>query len=448
MTKFTASENATRKNVFKTIRDKQYLTVSDLKRKFGRSKVVLQAISEARQRIANGKPMPVEVCMFFDKLKKNAIACARCLPDEGHSMGEYKRITNRLYGAFGLGNKYSPNVIADCDNTREYRGGSWRAAHGEVSVELPISVLAKAEVMEGMITLRGKQVQKRIWKCQWVVWDYERNKRGFITTNTIGYHLESGYVVATHKVMVGVTWTQAWYHCKSLNEARTHLTNSIALEKDIAKRRKEEKKRAAEQEKEAKRRQREQEKAERNERKAVMAHGKKYTQREVSRAAWVIFGKIASRQESYLYRFVCYGEYRLNIDREDAFERDVDATFRTICKEHDVVKERSKHDSRVKQAKYKAVKHSAELQDGLQHMYVYSDSIEAGNCVPGTDGFIADHGLQKTDTRSGEFLLRISKGSRQHRNVRLIIEYYMSKTHADFYQQNYQVIDNVLSNIQ
>ena len=470
MTKFSSKENATRKDVFSTIRRNQNLTDSDLKREFGRSKLVLQSIMEARKRIADGQPSGSEHHIFFEPIKKNAETMARCLPSSGYSMGEYKKITNRLFGLLSPIYKYNPSVITSYDNTQEYRGGRYKATHGEVRAELPINILAKGEVMDGMITIRTKQIQKRIWKCQWIVWDYERNKRGFITTTAVGYHMESGYVVRREE---GFGCHAGWFHCDTLSQARENLAHFIENEKDLRKIRiKDERERKAK-EKEEKRRQREREKADRQERMTVMAHRKNYTQKDANRTAWKIFGMIATRQESCLYCHVWfisaqkYG-YKLNINDDDAFERDVRTAFENICKEHDVAKELSKHNSREKQAKHwserpvnilqhemvrnfgqalffsekvfginvpygmiyaynqrdkkiftilakmfrrqMAAKHEAvaksnELADGLQHMYVYRDSILAGNCAPGTDGFLADHGLQKTDTRSGEFLL-------------------------------------------
>ena len=357
-----------------------------------------------------------------------------------------------------------------------------------------------------MITIRSKKIQNRIWKCEWLVWDYERNKRGFITS-AITWHMEKGYVVRREETR---RYRAGWFHTSSLKLAREMLTSYINGEKAYVKATKEAQKREIEERKEEERKRKEQEKAAKLERSMVMKHSKRYTQKEVNRAAWIIFGKIASRQDSYLYRSAWGHEYRLLINKDDAFECDVKTAFETICKEHDVVKELSKHNSRVKQAKYwseqpvNIIQHpmvvnfdkalditeqkmfmplpydslyayskrdkcilkilsklfhrkqairkeivikSNELTDALQHMYVYRDSIAAGNCVPGTDGFLADHNLQKTDTRSGEFLLRISRGTWQHANVARIVERYIDNTYPDFYQQNQRTISNVLSTL-
>lgn len=504
MKKFTIQENATRKHVFAAIREKSYLTDTDIKRNYGRSKVVLAAVVEARQRKTNGLYPMSEHQLFFDNIKSYASDFAKCLPSSGYSMGEYKRITNRLYGIVGNSSTYDKDVLAGYDNTQEYRGSKYKATHGEVRAELPVSILTKARVLDSMITVMGKQVQKRIWKCQWIVWDYERNKRGFITTATINWHLESGYVVESHE---GRRYRKGWYHCKDLTQAREYLTANIRDEKAMVVAQKQAQKREEEERKADERKRKAQEKADKQERQSVMVHRKNYTQQEVNRAAWKIFGKIASRQESCLFRSVWRG-YKLNINEDDAFEVAVKDAFETICKEHDVVKELSKHNSRERQANYyskqpvnilqhemvanfhqahtvdeqqmhlphevlyayndrdkrilkilakmyrrqlaakhEAVAKSNELADALQHMYVYRDSIAAGNCVPGTDGFLADHNLKKTDTRSGEFLLRISRNTWQHANVARIVKRYIGITYPDFYQQNEIAINSVLSTL-
>ena len=502
--KYTAQQNTIRKQVFAAIREKSYLTDTDIKRNYGRSKVVLAAIDEARKRKANGQAFS-EHELFFRNFLNNADAFAKCLPSSGYSMGEHKYITNRLYGILGNSFKYDKEVIGTCDSTQEYaRSSKFQARHGEVRAELTVNILAKARVLDGMITVMGKQVQKRIWKCQWIVWDYDRNKRGFITTETIAWHLENGYVVESHR---GRRYKEGWFHCKDLKQAREYLTANIRDERAMVVAQKQAQKREEEERKADERKRKAQEKADKQERAAVMAHRKNYTQQEVSRAAWIIFGKIASRQDSCLFRSVWRG-YKLNINEDDAFEVAVKDAFETICKEHDVVKELSKHNSRERQAyyyskqpvnilqhemvanfhqahtvdeqqmhlphevlyayndrdkrimkilakmyrrqlaaKHEAVAKSSELADALQHMYVYRDSIAAGNCVPGTDGFLADHNLQKTDTRSGEFLLRISRNTWQHANVARIVKRYIGITYPDFYQQNEIAINSVLSTL-
>ena len=496
MTKYTYQENATRKQVFDYNRANYGKSwTSSCTKKFGKSKVVRQAIIDSNKRIAYNTPVPIGKDAYKAILKDRIAGFAACLPASGYKMGERKYISCKHLG-----------IVSVADSREWYaRSSSYTPTHGCVEVELPIRLLAKGEVMDGMITMRGKQVQKRIWKAQWVVWDYKRNGRGIITTDEIGYHMESGYVVERHETRIKA----GWYHSRSLADAREVLARYISNEKSFAKQQAREAAEKKAEEQAEKRRQREQEQAECRERKQVMAHRKNYTQRDVNRAAWMIFAKIATRQDSYLYRHV-YSGYKLNIDKNDAFECDVNTAFEDICNKHDVVKELSKHNSRAKQAKWwsdrpvnilqnqfvknigkatymnesrwsmslptgliyaysprdrkiftillkmyrrkmaeksEIVIKSAELTDSLQHMYVYRDSIAAGNCVPGTDGFIADHGLQKTDTRSGEFLLRISRGSWQHSNVIRVIEHYMSKAHADFYQQNYQVINRVLQTL-
>lgn len=507
MTKFTRQENAIRKEVFNYNRRRNSWEDSCTK-KFGKSKAVRQAIIDSNRRMeSHGQTLSEHQCFLYS-LTDKADAMARCLPSAGYSMGDYKRITNRLYGELAGNEGYHRDQIGFYDNTQEYRGGKWKANHGEVQVELPVGLIAKGEVLEGMITIRTKQIQKRIWKCQWVAWDYERNKRGFITTAEIKWHMEEGYVAQCPDRYSKEEFR--WYHCSDLATARKGLANAVSARKiETEKRRQEAAARRAEKEEE-KRKQKEQEKADRIERQTVMAHSKHYTQREVQRAAWKIFGKIASRQESCLFTYWYVGKcrYKLTLNEGDAFERDVKKAFDAICEKHDAISELSKHNRRAKAAKYwserpanilhhelvvnypqatqidedrhrmslpgdviyayndrdkrilkilakmyrrqfaeqqEVVAKSSELADGLQHMYVYRDSIAAGNCVPGTDGFIADHGLKKTDTRSGEFLLRISRGSWQHANVARIVERYIQETYPDFYQRNRRGISSVLS---
>ena len=76
---------------------------------------------------------------------------------------------------------------------------------------------------------------------------------------------------------------------------------------------------------------------------------------------------------------------------------------------------------RNEEKKTKAAMQSEELKEALAYEYCYADSIKAGNCVPGTNMFIADHNLCKTDHKSGSFLLRIARGTWQFGNVKMMV---------------------------
>ena len=232
MTKFTAQENATRKQVFAyNLKKSQNSWMDSCTKKFGKSKVVRQAIEESNKRIASHTPVLTGIDAYKAKLMgriDNHENLASCLPDSGYSMGEFKKITCRHLG-----------IVATSDNREYYaKSCSYRPTHGEVTVELPIRLLAKAENMHGMITIRTKQIQNRIWKAQWVVFDYTRNGRGIINSD-ITFHMVSGYVVKG--CQTGWDYsplfdkvTISWHHTESLADARKDLAECIKHEKQFA----------------------------------------------------------------------------------------------------------------------------------------------------------------------------------------------------------------------
>lgn len=351
MKNFTVSENATRKSVFAFIRKNPYLTQPDFKKKFGSSKLVKAAIAEAQDRIRRNAPAMSIREQFMAKLRKNADNLAGCLPSSGYSMGEWKHIINEQFKIRGA-----------WDSTHEYaKSCKWRANHGTVDMKLPIALIGRLEAMEGVMTLRGKQIQQGIWKCQWLVLDYVRDGRGFINSE-ITYHMEKGYVVRREEGRRGSWFSKAgWFHTTDIADARQHIKQFNAEHKEEL--------------------------------------------RYQARAA------------------------KLQAERDAAREKELKRRERQQAKEK---KELEKSMKRVEK--------SAEVKDAIQHMYVYQDSIKAGNCVPGTNGFLAAHNLQKTDTRSGEFLLRISRDTWQHENVVRIILHYIRDNHNDFYLQNERAV--------
>lgn len=337
MTKFTAQENATRKQVFAyNLKKSQNTWMDSCTKKFGKSKVVRQAIIDSNNRIASHTPVLTGIDAYKAILKDRIQDLASCLPSSGYSMGEYKTITCRHLG-----------TVSEADHREYYaKSCSYRPTHGRVEVELPIRLLAKAENMHGMITVRTKQIQNRIWKAQWVVFDYTRNGRGIINSD-ITFHMVSGYVAQGSRAgILNDELVDNWYHTETLAAARQYLARNAKFEKQFA---------------------------------------------------------VEQKQKA-------------KADKE--FAKQV-----------------------------KRVQKSTELADILQHMYVYQDSIKAGNCVPGTNGFLAAHNLQKTDTRSGEFLLRISRRTWQHENVIRILVRYAADTHPAFYEQNNQALRSILNTL-
>ena len=358
MTKFTAQENATRKQVFAYNLEKSQNTWMDsCTKKFGKSKVVRQAIIDSNNRIASHTPVLTGIDAYKARLKKHLEGLASCLPSSGYSMGEVKKIYCRHLGIVSMSD-YCMYYAKSC---------GYRPTHGDVSVWLPIRLLAKAENMQGMITVRTKQIQNRIWKCQWVVFDYTRNGRGIINSD-VTFHMVSGYVVRGSRSNIYNELVDNWYHTETLADARQYLARNAKFEKQFA----------VEQKQKAKAR-------------AIRA-------------------------------------------KED--EKRAKAEARAKAKAD---KELAKQVKRVQK--------STELADILQHMYVYQDSIKAGNCVPGTNGFLQAHNLQKTDTRSGEFLLRISRRTWQHENVVRILVRYAADTHPAFYEQNNQALRSILNTL-
>lgn len=359
MIKFTAQENATRKQVFAyNLKKSQDTWMDSCTKKFGRSKVVRQAIIDSNNRIASHTPVLTGIDAYKARLKKRLKGLASCLPSSGYSMGEVKKIYCRHLG-----------IVSMSDHCMYYaKSCSYRPTHGDVSVWLPIRLLAKAENMSGMITVRTKQVQNRIWKCQWVVFDYTRNGRGIINSD-ITFHMVSGYVVRGSRLSIlNDELFDNWYHTETLADARQYLARNAKFEKQFAVEQKQKAKARAIEEKE-----------------------------EEKRAK---------------------AEARAKAKADKEFSKQV-----------------------------KRVQKSTELADILQHMYVYQDSIKAGNCVPGTNGFLEAHNLQKTDTRSGEFLLRISRRTWQHENVVRVLVRYAADTHPAFYEQNQKAICSILNTL-
>lgn len=365
MRKYTATENATRKQVFEYIRKNYgHCTQREVMNKFGSGKIVKAAIKEANTRIVQNLDTPKE--STFDRVKKivskKANLLARCLPSSGYSMGERKYVVNKFL-----------DVCGSYNNTQQYANScTWKPTHGSVSINLPLSLIVKLEALEGMMTLRGKQIQKGIWKCQWLEFDYTRNGRGIINSD-ITYHMVNGYVVIREESL----WTlprdiyfvnRGWYHTTSLSDARSHNAKFIAEHKEYLKKQR------------------------------------------------------AKAKAEALYR--------------EEREKKAKAEARRKAKE---AKELDKQVKRISK--------SAEIKDALNHGYVYADSIKAGNCVPGTNGFIADHNLHKDDTRTGDFLMRISKGTYQHTNVIRILVNYIKNTYNDFFVNNEKAINIVLKNI-
>lgn len=341
MKNFTVSENATRKSVIEFVRKYSYKPQSEYKERFGSSKVVMAAIEEAKDRIRRNSPVQSIQEQFLAKLSANASSLSRCLPDSGFSMGETKRIVNRKFNVFGR-----------FDNTREYaKSCAWSAKHGDVEMNLPVNLLGKLEAMEGVMTLRGKQIQQGIWKCEWLVLDFARNRRGFITSE-ISYHMEKGYVVRRES---GRRFKEGWFHTADLSDARQHLKQFVADHKEEL----------------------------------------KWQAREA----------------------------KLEAERNAAKEKQQKELAKAM----------------------KRVEKSPELIAALNHMYVYQDSIKAGNCIPGTNGFLTAHNLKKSDTRSGEFLLRISRGSWQHSNVVRIILNYIRNTYGEFFAKNEKALNIILN---
>lgn len=355
MKKFTASENATRKQVFAYNRERSKNSWMDsCTKKFGKSKVVRQAIEDSNKRIASHTTVLTGIDAYKARLKERLEGFAWCLPSSGYSMGEFRHIYCRHLG-----------IVSSYDATHEYaKSCKFRATHGRVEVELPVRLLAKAEDMSGMITVRGKQIQNRIWKCQWVAFDYTRNGRGIINSD-ITFHMVSGYVVrGSHSSLLNNELEDYWFHTDTLTAARQYLARNAKFEKQFAVEQKQREKAYKENEKRAK------------------------------------------------------AEARAKAKADKEFAKQV-----------------------------KSVQKSTELADILQHMYVYQDSIKAGNCVPGTDGFCEAHNLQKTDTRSGEFLLRISRHTRQHESVIRVLIRYAADTHTDFYEQNQKAVRSILNTL-
>ena len=350
MKNFSVSENATRKSVFEYNRihvkggwEARNHRLSPTS-KFGTSKVVRNAIIESNKRISYSAAVPSMREQFVAKVCDHASAFASLLPLSGYSMGEYKSIKVKHIG-----------IVSKFDNTQEYaKSCKYRANHGHVEVELPLSLVMQVEALSGMLTILGKQVQKNIWKCQWVVFDCERNKRGFITSD-VTYRIVDGYVAKYERAdrWNGGAVNDYYYHTDTLAQARVALKKGEQELKDLR--------------------------------------------------AW--FKKAAS-------------------DRKKA---DAERAKKLRLQQ----REEKKRNEEIAKA-MKGMAKNEVVASALNHMYVYADSIKAGNCVPGTNAFLRDHNIEKDETRSGAVLLRLARKSYRTANVVSMLINYIKAEHPEF----------------
>jgi len=226
--KFTKKQNELRKDVFNFIRNRADWSASSIKtecrKNFGRSKAVLAAIEECNKRIADSVNL-TEKQIFINNVKARINGAAQSLPWSGYSMGEYRHITCRALGGY-----------VDSYDACEYyaRSCKYSARHGHVEVELPVRIIAKAENIAGMMIIRTKQIQKRIWKAQKVVFDYTRNGR-YIINSDIKWHLEKCYILHYND---SSSRMNGWQVRTNLSDARQTLGWRLREEKAAKKMRK------------------------------------------------------------------------------------------------------------------------------------------------------------------------------------------------------------------
>lgn len=346
MKKYSKSENALRKRIFAWVAENSYRStfftdkgnpIAGFVERFGKGQQVSPILREAVFR--HECNVEVKASRARKTKLRNWERLAECLPSSGYSMGEEKVITNRLLGE-----------VSRVDCTQEYaRSCKYSAKHGCVAVELPISILRRAENADGMITIRGKQVQTSIWKCKWLVFDtHAKYLNG--NDSEVTYRFVEGYLVNLADVFgfdfhTGkVCWHGArLFHTENLRFARNILKRHI---KDVA-------------------------------------ESKKYEGRYL---------KMKQEEE----------KARLKIER----------------KRQSIIKKLTKNPC---------------LLDVFEHEYTYEDSINAGNCHPGTRSFAANNNLELTDKVKGSTLLRLAGRSGQTYNVEKMLVGYMKNTYNNVY---------------
>lgn len=182
---YTAEENKQRKEIFDWGRSQRFAPCkTDFRYEFGNGKIVKKAVKDYYIRKKNNKPLPTELQLFKDIFTERVKDLAIGLPDSGYSMGEEKYLYVKHLGQ-----------VSYCD-CREYysRRCSYKAKHGEVKVELPISLVSKLELANRTLFLRGRKINKRIWKCKVVEFEYKTNGRGIIN-GVINHKLVNRYMV-------------------------------------------------------------------------------------------------------------------------------------------------------------------------------------------------------------------------------------------------------------
>lgn len=196
--RFSKEHNEMRKQVFNAVRKGWSL------RSFGNSKAVRQAKEDAKRRVTYSPSTLTERDIFTQRMKEKAEQMAACLPDSGYRMGEMKYI-----------HVPSLNFYAPYDNTKEYaRSCQWKAQHGAVTVDLPARLVYEAENLSGNIIIKGKQVQKGIYRCQRVVFECEYSRRKVVE---ITWHLEKGFVVRREE---GLRYFAGWTFSENIEGAK------------------------------------------------------------------------------------------------------------------------------------------------------------------------------------------------------------------------------------
>lgn len=364
MKKYSKSENELRKRIFAWVAENGYRStfftykgnpIPGFVERFGKGQQVSPILREAVFR--HECNVEVKASRARKTKLRNWERLAECLPSSGYSMGEEKVITNRLLGE-----------VSRVDCTQEYaRSCKYSAKHGCVAVELPISILRRAENADGMITIRGKRVQTSIWKGKWLVFDthakYLNGNDGEVTYRFVEGYLVNladvfGYDFHTGKVC----WHGArLFHTENLKFARNILKRHL---KDVA-------------------------------------ESKKYEGRYLK-----------MKQE----------EEKARLKREEKRKKEIEQAKKRYAKIE-----------RKRQSVIKKLSKDKCMLDVFEHEYTYEDSINAGNCHPGTRSFAANNNLELTDKVKGSTLLRLAGRSGQTYNVENMLVGYMKNTYNNVY---------------
>ena len=191
MKKYTAEENRVRKSVFEAQRNK--MAFDEILKQFGNNDLVRSSYWESLHRTVSKIPGMSLRQLVTEKINFNKLMpLSKCLPVYHCEEKEARRITVSKFGFSG--------------QSRFCKEYSMVEAEVKVEFDFPLSFVRRLEALSGKMTCRGKEVEKGVWECMWIEFDYTRDYFGRINSD-ITYHMQCGFVAK---------FGEEWFHSNSL----------------------------------------------------------------------------------------------------------------------------------------------------------------------------------------------------------------------------------------